>query len=319
MDYLFALCWLVPACFLLMLCVKAWVAKRCKQALQSQLLSLRLSSELKELLVKIQQHRGMVMTYLKGDASFKDKILNIQKEIDCTLGSLGRLGDRNPAFNKALNQIDDDWRRLQQNVFALPSATGFKEHSRLIERILNFLTHVAEQNQLKTNSSFAVEYVNIIWQLIPVTAEALGKVRAVGSGIAAASGSKALDRIQLGFLINKISLSMQRVESQINNASDNENELKQLFSQIHRELNQLISLIETQLLAHDKTSVKAGEFFDQVTYLLNKIYSLYDQGEIMIKAALESAISQADGSVKATMGSVLISGLLVSVSAYFFV
>ncbi|MGR9044268.1 MAG: nitrate- and nitrite sensing domain-containing protein [Gammaproteobacteria bacterium] len=317
MIFLFALFFLTLACSLMLFCLKAYVAQWRKKALQQQLFSIRLSSGLKMLLVNIQQHRGMVMTYLKGDTSFKDKIMNLQQEIERIFGSMERLSDQNSTYRDELNRIEDEWRDLQRDVFALSSSRGFKEHSRLIERILNFLTHVAEQNQLRADNSYAVEYVNIIWQLIPITAEALGKARAVGSGIAAASESKALDRIQLGFLINKIRNAMQRVEFQITTVSEIGNELRQHFNQIHYDLNQLISLMETQLLSKEKTSVKAGDFFDQVTNLLNKIYALYDNGEVLVVRFLESDIAKAEGSAKVTMGSALISSLLVSVSAYF--
>jgi len=50
--------------------------------------------------------------------------------------------------------------------------------------------------------------------------------------------------------------------------------------------------METQLLSKEKTSVKAGDFFDQVTNLLNKIYALYDNGEVLVVRLLESDIAK---------------------------
>ncbi|MGR9116869.1 MAG: nitrate- and nitrite sensing domain-containing protein [Gammaproteobacteria bacterium] len=303
----------------LLLWLNFFESKRRKQSLQTQLLSLRLCAAVKDLLVKVQQHRGMVMTYLKGDTAFQDKILTLQKDIDRSLRSMDRLINANSAYSEELNPITNAWRVLRQDVFTFSGDRCYAEHNRLIDQILNFLATTAEQNQLKAGNRFSTEYVHVIWHLIPTTAEALGRARAIGSGIAAANGSRALDRIQLGFLINKITFAMERVTLQLDKITDTENEIRRLFSQLHPELSRLISVMETQLLSNEKTTVGAVEFFDQVTHLLSKIYSLYDAGETMVVQALESDIAQVDSSGKLTLGSAAIGIALVSASSYFVV
>ncbi len=310
----------VAVLFMSVLCLKTIVLRKQKKILLKQLQSIQFGSGLKALLFKVQQHRGMVNALLKGDDTFKPKITVTQNEIEHELTALRKFTDNNTVYVSKLNLITTNWQRLQQDVFSMPVELSFTEHSRLIEMVLNFITTVAEQNQLMTDNSYETEYVNIIWHLIPVTTEALGKARAVGSGIAASGKSQAVDRIKLGFLISKIQIAMQQVQKRLNKVSDTDGELKQIFSNIHQDMDSFISIMENQFLLADRPVIQAGEFFDQATTLLNTVYALYDKTEAMAIHRLESATAKTDSSAMFSYGSVLVSSLLVLVSgtSYFF-
>lgn len=311
----------VALLFMFALCMKTIVLRKQKKILQKQLKSIRFGSGLKALLFKVQQHRGMVNALLKGDNTFKTKITVTQREIEHDLTELRKYIDANAVHMSKLDQIKTDWLRLQQDVFSMPVEHSFTEHSRLIEIILNFIITVAEQNQLLADNCYETEYINIIWHLIPVTTEALGKARAVGSGIAASGKSQAVDRIKLGFLISKIRLAMQQVQKQLNKVSTADGELKQLFNNIHQEMDNFISIMENQFLSADKPVIQAGDFFDQATNMLNKVYALYDKAEAMAIHRLESATAKTNSSVTFSYGSVLVSSVLVLISgtSYFFI
>lgn len=214
------------ALWIVVLGLKFYVIAKRKRLLKGQLSGLRLSSELKKLLVNIQQHRGRVVTFSRGDASFRPKILGAQRAVNDTIGSLVQLSAGNPDAARALNEIIGEWKRLEQAVWGLSTENGFVEHSRLIDKILNVIGTVAEQNQLRSYRGCSAEYVNITWRLVPAMAEALGRARAVGSGIAATGRAKALDRIRLGFLIQKIKASVQQVEKRIQKEGGHDSALK---------------------------------------------------------------------------------------------
>ena len=66
--------------------------KQQKGLFSRQLSNLSTGSSLRNLLEKIQQHRGMVNLYLKGDQSFKPKIIMLQEEINQQLNMLKKRG-----------------------------------------------------------------------------------------------------------------------------------------------------------------------------------------------------------------------------------
>ncbi len=290
-----------------------------KRTLQRQLAALRLNSGLKNLLMNVQRHRGMVNALLKGDESFKTKATALQSDIQTNLSALYRMSKAEALYPSEINRITIAWGDLKEQALAMPVEKSFSEHVHLIEDILALLITVAEQNQLYANKVYSVAYVDILWRLVPTTAEAVGRARAVGSGIAAAGEILTLDRIRLGFLINKIKTSMREVGERIDQAIDADRRLTRRYHEVDDGLESFVAEVERQLLVPDKPDVQAREFFDAATSHLNRLFAFYEEGEKHATGRVEEALARATGAVKILHRAAMVSMVLLGFGSYFLI
>jgi len=295
----------------LTVCIKAATLRKKRQILKSQLAGLQLGSLVKGLLSNIQQHRGMLNALLKGDNSFKFKILTIQQEIDRNLTLLQAKTSNELEYKKTITIIARDWKNLKGEATKLEIEISFAKHCTLIEKVLAVLTDVAEQNQLINEKSYAIEYVDIIWRLLPVAAESLGKARAVGCGIAASGGATAVDKINLRFLIHKIESALQMVKENLAQIPDSNQIIQDTFDKMDSQIRDFLAVIETQLLLPEKTSIQAGAFFTEASHMLNAAYGLYEQGEKMAKDSVEATIIKLESTLNLCYSGIFISGIIM--------
>lgn len=282
-----------------------------------QLHSLEITGALKKLLTQIQQHRGMVSACLNGDLSFKYKITALQSDIDRQFDQLSGQFKRSPEPLPSFAGIRDAWKQLHPSALHLTREDSFERHCLLIGTVLNLIRDIAEHSQLHQESICPFGFTEILWHLLPDTAEAVGQARAIGSGMAAAGRSQITDRIKLGFLITRIRQAIERVEVGMGNANiamAADNSFQNAASAVHVHITHLISHIDQKLLAVDKPAIDPGSFFDTATGTLNSVFALYDQGEVMTSHTLQNQLSSARRSSKQSFAMVL-AGLIFLVAS----
>ncbi|MBD9360319.1 nitrate- and nitrite sensing domain-containing protein [Methylomonas fluvii] len=285
--------------------------------LRGQLHCLEITGALKNLLTQIQQHRGMVSAYLNGDLSFKYKITVLQSDIDRQLDQLSGQFKRSPESLQSFVEIRDAWKQLQPSVLHLTKEASFERHCLLAGTILNLIRDIAEHSQLHQESICPFSFIEILWHLLPDTAEAIGQARAIGTGMAAAGRCRITDRIKLGFLITRIRQAIERVEAGMGNANISmvaDNSFQQASAAVHVHITGFISHIEQKLLTVDKPAIDPTTFFDTATGTLNSIFALYDQGEVITNHALQNQLASARRRSNQSIAIVLVSLVFLTVS-----
>lgn len=287
--------------------------------LQGQQHSMAATCELKKLLTQIQQHRGMVNAYLNGDDSFKYKISVLQTTIERQFETIARLlaGD-DPAHLEGYRGIQEQWRNLHKQALSLDKDDSFERHCQLIASVLNLIRDIAEYSQLHQESVCPFSFIDILWHLLPDTAEAIGQARAIGTGMAAAGTSPVTERIKLGFLVTRIRQTIHRVQQGLANiqstAIGNSNHLRQSYSDVQSRITGLINDIESQLLASERPTVNPSVFFDNATNTLSGVFALYDQGETLANSALQLRLDGALRDCRYSLAGMLLALVLLSVS-----
>lgn len=263
--------------------------------LNSQRQFIAINQELKELLGNIQQHRGMVSGYLNGDISFKYKISALQAEINRQTEHIAFNLHASVFHLSGFEAIQNLWRQLYPVVLGGTREQSFDAHCRLISTILNLIRDIAEHSQLHRDSGCPFSFVDIVWHLLPDTAEAIGQSRAIGTGIAAAGRSLSTERIKLGFLIMRIRDTVARLESGISRTPSNATweALQQSHSVVRGHIDNLVTDIEQQLLSADRPKIDPTRFFNHASNTLNSVFELYDQGVTIARQDVESRQSKA--------------------------
>lgn len=263
--------------------------------LNSQLQFIAINQELKELLGNIQQHRGMVSGYLNGDFSFKYKISALQAEINRQTEHIALSLQASIFHLSGFEAIQNLWRELYPVVLSGTREQSFDAHCRLISTVLNLIRDIAEHSQLHRDSGCPFSFVDIVWHLLPDTAEAIGQSRAIGTGIAAAGHSLSTERIKLGFLIMRIRDTVTRLENGIARTPTDMtwDALKQHHNLVREHIDSLVTNIEQQLLASDRPKIDPTQFFNHASNTLNSVFELYDQGVTIARQDVESQQSTA--------------------------
>lgn len=286
------------------------------EQLDSQLLHITINQELKELLGNIQQHRGMVSGYLNGDVSFKYKISALQAEINRQTAQIAR-HLQSSAFNHAgFEAIQNLWQQLYPSVLAGSRGQSFDSHCLLIGTVLNLIRDIAEHSQLHRDSGCPFSFVEIVWHLLPDTAEAIGQTRAIGTGIAAAGRSLSTERIKLGFLVMRIRKTLTRLELGLSRTFSvmDGNELQHTHGEVQGHINRLVTDIEQQLLATERPTVSPTSFFEHATLTLNSVFALYDHGVTIARRDVQVQLANTRRSSNRSLATALSSLVLATVA-----
>jgi hypothetical protein len=220
-----------------------------------------------------------------------------------------------------LNKIQQSWQNLYPNALSLSKDKSLQKHTAIIQSTLFLMTNIAEENQLVENNCFPMELVDIIWHQIPNTAEALGKTRASGSGIAATGICGAIEQIKVGFLIKHIYDTTAIVEERLNklqhNSSSNNNKLLSTYKLIQSDIHGLLDTLKHKLLEPATPQITASLFFEQATVTLNKVYDFFDQGENMINQKIMTSIAGTESTIKLSLSLFVFSTLILVIGAVF--
>ncbi len=158
------------------------------------------------LIQHVQQHRGAANSFLKGDPSFREVVLEKQTAIRADLAAMDAVdqlsGDR--------FQTADDWAALKQNwqtlkgeVLELPAAESLRRHNDLIMQLLDLRVAVADESALTLDPEEDTYYLMIsVVKDYPLAVEFIGQARAVGSGALASGAVTAADQARLDALIS---------------------------------------------------------------------------------------------------------------------
>jgi methyl-accepting chemotaxis protein len=156
------------------------------------------------LLQHVQQHRGASNTFLSGDATFKDTMMQKQAAIAEDIAAIDLVEQSYGAeFNSGENwqTIKSEWQSLQTEVEGLTAAESFDRHTALITKILGFRVYIGNASSMTLDPKLDI-YVLIISTVksYPQTAEYLGQLRAIGSGGLVDGVISDSERAQLGVL-----------------------------------------------------------------------------------------------------------------------
>ncbi|MFT5717315.1 MAG: hypothetical protein ACI9T7_001506 [Oleiphilaceae bacterium] len=157
---------------------------------------------LKDLLLHIQQHRGLSTGFLHGDVSLKLNMMSTMNTVKNLWLSLAR--DYPKLTQDALFEgVSSHWQRLESRCLELTASNNIEQHNRLITNLLHLIENQAEENRLLIRFSRELG-LNVIWKELLETIEAIGQTRAIGMGLVSEGKSTAVERIQLKYLNEKV-------------------------------------------------------------------------------------------------------------------
>lgn len=228
------------------------------------------------LVIHLQQHRGMSSAWLSGDASFLPHIREKQVLIDTLFPALlrdaRREGERHaPCFNgNDFSLFIFRWRSLVDGLASRQPEQCIVEHGQLIALVLNWLAALGEARlEPLAGAGDQAGRVGNYARRLPALAESLGQARAIGSSVAARHACSPVARVRLMFLIGRAEALLQ----QATQADDGGTVTVQARTAIRN----LAHMIRTSMLLGEGVVVTPESYFALATRAIDSVVAWIEQ------------------------------------------
>ncbi|WP_394178849.1 hypothetical protein [Marinomonas posidonica] len=158
-----------------------------------------------ELIKLTQQHRGMHSGFLNGNLDFKDKLTQVENDIQTQYEAILSFEKKyGYPTQLSLQYAHKQWLKLLQKD-NIQSSQSFQLHTSLINRQLEALWDLADEFALTTSRQKAVRQTSQqLVKTLPELAEALGQIRALSVQVASKQELSSDKKLQLIFTLEKI-------------------------------------------------------------------------------------------------------------------
>ncbi|MGZ3241007.1 MAG: HAMP domain-containing protein, partial [Burkholderiaceae bacterium] len=232
-----------------------------------------------------QQHRGLSSMVLSGNAEAKDKraakqeeVVRVFAELDTTVKQAG-----NTRADAIWQKLKSDWPTLANKVASqsLTPKESFTEHTALIEQLFAindlFLDHFGLSLDPEIDSYYLVDATLM---RLPKLTEALGRLRAKGSGLLIQKTLTLEDRIMMGAMVENanglnsdIKTSLEKAIAANSTLQDKVGSLKQTaFSSGEKG----VQLVQTQVIKAEQLTLQSADYFAQMTDVIDAQFKLND-------------------------------------------
>ncbi len=247
----------------------------------------------------MQQHRGLTVNLLSGDASAAPKREDAGKNVNDSFAVLLKEVENYPSYTEIesnINTLNEDWKQVQSTSANGTSKEAFALHSDLIAEILGLIKIIAEETKLSLESDATKHHLNkLLTETLPPITENMAKARGTGVGVATKKELTDDNRYQLLFL-------MQTMQSYVD-ASSNDYEaifkldpsLKtRLETQANESLKsteEILAIIDKELLKAETITIVPSNYFDLTTANIDSIFDLIDFQKNELQHRLENDLA----------------------------
>ena len=226
-----------------------------------QLLGLERLRALAQLLLHIQQHRGLSSGLLNGSSELEQQIEPLQRRVSRDISDLNS-GDDWMERCERWQSVLDHWQRLANHFRDKKPEDNLREHNNLIQSILFVIDDMAQAHELQLLGQ-RQRPLQLLWRELLTTTEYIGQARAIGTGIAAVGHCDSVARIRLNYLSQKILAHTDTVWRDLALDRRQRQPVEVLVQSIHNDI------------LRDRIAIKPLDFFDIASTAINGIHELY--------------------------------------------
>ncbi|OQX60506.1 MAG: hypothetical protein B5M52_00015 [Helicobacteraceae bacterium 4484_230] len=262
--------------FLMVLALSASAASQAKKV--------RYMGNVKDLIVATQKTRGGTYNFLNGSefAQFgvyenRSKIKNAFKAINRQFQVVG------PEIDAEFDKLKKQMRALNKMAFQLEPLTSFKAYSSLVNKMITVAGKV-QKNLFGNGTAFEQKASDLMMNKIMRLTEGLGKLRGLGSGIAARGECEDEEIDYMEEYAEEVAEYMGQVIDTMVNLNKNYGSKypKGLNNQLvsyRNDVNKYVNLAKTKLIGQDNIKLDSNKYFAQGTSLISGAIKFYKMNE----------------------------------------
>ncbi len=183
---------------------------------QRNLLFLQLASEINQLFMEIQQHRGMSNALVMGGFKFGEPLRALGDKIEAHMDRISaEMRKHGFVYEHQWSYITSQW-RASRNINLSGAVANWQSLTSLIEEITRMIRRIGSNLFLnpRTNPR-AFNLVEAAMDDLPVVMETIGRARGRGAGLLASGGSSVQDRIMLENMSARIHSQLEKLQDHV--------------------------------------------------------------------------------------------------------
>ncbi len=293
---------------------------------ERQVEGLKYVSSLKELNVKMAEHRGMTNSYMNGNKSLLPKMLERRKQVSLLMSDIDRLiQSRNDdmQLGKQWAKLKSSWKKLIAKKNAKNSERIFNAHSELISQGRRMLKTVGERSNMVFDPHLERYYMAaMLVDKLPRMIDDIGKLRGSASGVMVSGVLTENNKLKI---ISEINLSQERVKSideSLKYIYEVSPELKKVFGKPGKSavrssvqfFNVVMSTVLNESVVKKKSEAISNEVFEKGSSVIQKLTALFSAVELELAQEQQAHLNELNNEIIKTVGVVsffLIIGLLL--------
>jgi len=262
---------------------------------QKEKQGIKYNQPLRKLLQDVQQHRGMSNGYLNGDSSLKEKLLLKQSEIESDIKAIDAVdGQLGVTLQTTENwtALKKKWQDLKGKAFS-SGRKSFEAHTALIADLIALITHVADTSNLILDPQLDSYYLmDVAIDKLPSISEYTGKLRGLGTGVAAQKRISTDEKAQMNILSRLIKAQGDALERGLQVAYGKNPALKpQIETYVSTSLkdtNAFLELVNEKILRAKSIDIKPAEYWAAGTQAIDAQFKVYD----VVTPALDGVLQE---------------------------
>ena len=184
---------------------------------EKQMQGFLILTQLRSLLTHVQQHRGISNGWLNGDDTLAQRLTSLAKQVTADIDHIHQQFPDVTMQSQVQpvprwESIATHWPRLIRNTANLTIANNLEQHNKLVLNILYFIDDIAEYYQIYKLTDAQDQSQRHDWLNLLFTAESIGQIRAIGTGVTARKSCSSVERIRLNYLCHSV---QKRIEDGI--------------------------------------------------------------------------------------------------------
>ncbi len=248
-----------------------------------------------------QQHRGLTSMALGGNADAWTQREAKQAEVDAALAKAREALDRwhrDAALSARLAELQREWQGLAGAAAArsLAAPQSFARHTEQVQKLLDLLDGVVETSGLTLDDHPASYHlVMVALNHLPTLTEAMGQMRARGSGLLAKGEASLEQRAQVAALLANAGQYLHKAgfESEKVFALDAplRERLAAPFGQARQATEAVLRVADEQIVRAERLTLPGPEFFKQMTQAIDAQFALSDLAFQALQAGIEARLA----------------------------
>ncbi len=269
-----------------------------------------------------QQHRGLSMLTLGGDAAAQPQRAAKMEETDRAFAALDaelQKNVRDTALTGTWQQTRDAWHTLESKVGqgAISADDSFSAHSAMISQLLRVKSLLMEHYGLSFDPEAQGYYlVNAALVQAPMLAELFGQTRAQGAGLLTAHNAAAADRIKITILIDKANEHYRSLNDALDSAAGSYPRLKTALAVPGQgalaSANQAIRLAQKEVIQADPLQFSASDYVNQFTTAIDAQFKFNEVALAELETILAARAERLTSASYALSGAIVLFSLLAA-------
>lgn len=247
--------------------------------------------QLLELAGHLQQHRGLSVALLGGDASYQPKIFSKQNEVLTVIARLDSIAGHEtkrvlPSFTTSdLTLFRQKWQSLTDGLKDLSPVQSIAQHSQLIARVLLWLSAYGQVHiELPGGGYLPPGAARSFYYGLPSLTETLGQARAIGMDVAVHGGCTQMARVRLMFLTTRAEYLLQRSASMCDPGP--KGECARIAVQ------ELLQMIRYEMLATSGVRIDTDQYYQLATAAIDSVFDWIEECGTNLESALHAALGR---------------------------